>query len=217
MSCKFNLVLKTALMRPCLDQLHVPVSDVCVWLWTGLNGRRNLMVYRFFEQNGIKKTRRNKIFRLWKNSGSVGRRWSKLFCALSRPQTQQWVRPVPEGRGLLLHKDLLWDGGGRLRSTSCPAGSGPALLIHSSQLGPLWFSSKLRPPDAPDSPAKVQLQLWTWTEQAQSAQPVGPQQLLADPLWASISGGYFSPITHFMRIKHKKSTSLKQKHIFTYF
>lgn len=102
------------------------------------------------------------------------------------PLTQQWVRSVPERGGLLLHQDLLWDGGRQHCSSSFPAGCGPGL---SSQLGLLWFSSWFGAADPTGAQAQVQLQLRARPEQAQSAQPVSPQQLLADPLGASVSGG----------------------------
>lgn len=104
------------------------------------------------------------------------------------PHTQQWVRAVPERRGLLLHQDLLRDRGRQLGSGSFPAGSGPGRIL-SSQLGLLWFPSGLWAPDPAGPQAQVQLQLRSRAEQAQSAQPVGPRQLLADPLRASLSGG----------------------------
>lgn len=187
----------------CRTQTFVCALSDRQLFWDGGETSQFIALELFGEQNSIKKTRGNKIFRLWKSSGSVGRSWdslsglpwSKLLSALPWLQNQQWVGPVPEGGGLLLHKDLLWDCGGLLRSTSCPAGSGPGLFVRPSQLGPLCSSSKLRPPDAPDSPAQVQFQLWTRTEQAQSTQPVSPQQLLADPLWASLPGGCYSPGT----------------------
>lgn len=102
--------------------------------------------------------------------------------------TQQWVRPVPERRRLLLHQDLLWDDGRQLRTGSLPAGSGPGLVL-SSQLGFLWFSSGFGASDPAGAQAQVQLNFRPGPEQAQSAQPVSPQQLLADPLRASLSGG----------------------------
>lgn len=107
--------------------------------------------------------------------------------------TQQRVRPVPERRGLLLHQDLLRDSGRQLFSSPFPAGSGPGLVL-SSQLDLLRFSSCLRSPDPTGSQAQVQLQLWAQPEQAQSAQPVRSQQLLADPLRAPLSGGCSSAV-----------------------
>jgi len=121
---------------------------------------------------------------------------------------QQRVRSVPERRGLLLHQDLLWDRGHQLRSGSgsssgsgsgsssssssgsFPAGPEPGHVL-PSQLGLLRFPSTLWAPDPASSQTQVQLQLRGRSEPAQSAQPVGPQQLLADPLRASLSGGWF--------------------------
>lgn len=119
----------------------------------------------------------------------------RVSTGLSAPHAQQWIRPVSERRGLLLHQDLLWDCGCQFCSSFFPAGSGPGPVL-SSQLGLQWFTSGLRAPDSSSSQTQVQLQLWTGDEQAQSTQPVSTQQLLADPLRTSLSGGCSSLTYH---------------------
>lgn len=126
-----------------------------------------------------------------------------LVCPLLPPHTQQWIGPVPEGGGLLLHQDLLRDRGCQLHSSPSPAGSGPG-LIFSVQLGFLWFSAGLGAPDPPGSQAQVQLQLRARPEQTQSPQPVGSQQLLADSLRASLSGGCSSVAFGLLTVKTVK-------------
>lgn len=164
-------------------------------------------------QNSIKKTRGNKNVSVLKSSDWVRRsesfylghsEWCSLtnaspsfLCVSTNMSTpththmQQWIRSDPERGGLLLRQDLLWDHRGRFRfrRRSGPADSGPGLCC-SPQLGFVRVSAGIRGPDPRGSQAQVQLQLVARADQAQSAQPVGPQQLLADPHGASVSGGF---------------------------